>query len=247
MPIPEIPRLLVPVDVSREDPQGERLTRALPGVEVVALGYFPVPDQSLPAQIKLNRGDEAAARLEEIAGQIAADGTSVETELVFTHDRRDPIDRIAAESDCDAVLIPGAEPTETIDRILVPLRGGRNVARIVAFAGAVARDSNASVTLFHAITGQDGDGHALLDDAADRLVADGLDEARITRQVIEGGDGYAEIIERGEAFDLIVLGETEPSLRERIFGSTPTKIADRTDRSVAVVRDIDSGSTANTP
>jgi len=242
MPLPKTPKLLVPVDVSVDDAPGGRLADVLPGVDIVLLGYFPVPDQSLPAQIKLTKGDEAVAQLENIAEGIAGvDGVgTVETELVFTHDRQDPIDRIADERGCDAVLVPGSGRGDGIERILVPLRDDRNLGRIVAFAGSVARDSGASITLFHADTDDATDGEALLAAATERLVADGLDGSRINREIADGGGGNAGIAELSAEFDLIVLGETEPSLRERIFGSTPTRIADRTDSPVVVVRDTDS-------
>ncbi len=233
----DAPRLLVPVDVSTDSLPGNGLADFLAGIDVVLLGYFPVPDQSLPAQIKLNRGDEAAARLDRIAEQVRAGDVAgvVETELVFTHDRQDPIDRVADEDGCDGVLVPGeAGPVE---RILVPLRGDRNLDRILSFAGAVARHSGAYITLFHAVTDGDEDGEQLLATAAEQLAADGLDDGRVTTQISEGGDSYAQIVEQGSVFDLIVLGETEPSLRERIFGSIPATIADRTSCPVVVVRD----------
>lgn len=233
----DTPKLLVPVDVSTDSLPGDRLGDFLAGFDVVLLGYFPVPDQSLPAQLKLNRGDEAEARLERISEQVQASGvaSSVETELVFTHDRQDPIDRVADERACDGVLVPGK--TGPIERILVPLRGDLNLDRILSFAGAVARHSGASITLFHAVTDGDEDGEALLATAAEQLTAGGLDDARLTREVSEGDDSYAQIVERGSAFDLIVLGETDPSLRERIFGSIPAKITGQTDSPVVVVRD----------
>lgn len=242
MSLSETPRLLVPVDVSVDDAPGGRLADVLPGVDIVLLGYFPVPDQSLPAQIKLTRGDEAAAQLEKVAeGMAGVDGVGiVETELVFTHDRQDPIDRIADDRGCDAVLAPGSGGANGIERILVPLRDDRNLDRIVAFAGSVARDSEASITLFHAATDDGTDGEKLLAAAADRLVADGLERSQIDREIGDGDGGNAGIAELGVEFDLIVLGETEPSLRERIFGSIPTKIANRTDNPVVVVRDTES-------
>ncbi|PSP17569.1 universal stress protein [Halobacteriales archaeon QH_10_67_13] len=243
MSISETPKLLVPVDVSVEDTPGGRLVDILPGVDVVLLGYFPVPAQSLPAQLKLTRGDEAATRLEAAAELMAGvDGVgTVETELIFTHDRLDPIDRIADQRDCDAVRVPDSGTASGVERILVPLRDDRNLDRIVSFAGAIARGSGASVTLFHAVTDGTDDGHELLAAATDRLVADGLTKSRVDREVTGAGDGDAEIVALAPAFDLIVLGETEPSLSERIFGTAPTAVAERADCPVTVVRDTTEG------
>jgi len=237
MSLTDTPTLLVPVDVSTDALPGDGLTEFLAGIDVVLLGYFPVPDQSLPAQLKLNRGDEASERLDRIKERIQAGNVagSVETELVFTHDRQDAIDRVAEERACDGVLVPGE--TGSVERILVPLRGDLNLDRILSFAGAVARHSGASITLFHAVTDGDEDGEALLATAAEQLTAAGLDDGQISQQLSEGGDSYAQIVEQAAAFDLIVLGETEPLLRERIFGSIPAKITGQTDCPVVVVRD----------
>ena len=236
MSFSDTPTLLVPVDVSTDALPGDELTGVLAGMDILLMGYFPVPDQSLPAQLKLNRGEEAEARLERIAKRVRDSGVAerVGTELIFTHDHRESIDRMAGEYDCDAVLVPGK--TGTVERVLVPLRGDVNLDRILSLTGAVAQHNSTSVTLFHVAT-DEGDGEALLATAAERLVAGGLDETQITRQVSEGGDSHAQIVEQGSAFDLILLGETEPSLRDRIFGSTPSKVADQTDSPLFVVRD----------
>lgn len=44
---------------------------------------------------------------------------------------------------------------------------------------------------------------------------------------------------RRPEFDLIVLDEAEPSLRERILGAAPAAVAERTDCPVAIVRDTE--------
>lgn len=240
----ETPTLLTPVNVSTEPVPADRLVELLAGVNIVLLGYFPVPDQSLPAQLKLTRGDKAQTRLDQLADRLGAnsDIRRIETELVFTHDRQDPIDRIADERGCDAVLIPGE--AETVERILVPLRSDVNMEQILTFVGAVAGYSGGSITLFHAATDGTESGERLLGRAADRLVTGGIDRTKITQEVAEDADGDSQIIEHGSAFDLIVLGETEPSLRKQIFGTTPEKIAEHTSRPVVVVRNGVSEDTA---
>jgi nucleotide-binding universal stress UspA family protein len=215
--------VLVPVDVSADEtPHGEALG-LLRSAEVVLLGYYPVPDQAAPAQVKHQHESEAERRLSEVAEEVDAAAGNLTEVLVFTHDRQETVDRIADEYGCDAVLTVGE--AGAVERILVPLRGRENLDRILGLAADLLRDNDASVTLFHS-----------LDDAAERLTDAGIAAERISRRVSEGKDTPAEVAEMGEGFDVLVLGETEPSLRERILGAVPTQIIDETEGSVFVVR-----------
>jgi len=237
MPLTDHSRVLVPIDVSTAETPLGGLRELLDAVEVVLLGYFPVPDQAVPAQLRENCGDEASERLGTIADQLTALGGEVTTHLVFTHDHRDPIDRIAEEESCDAVLIPGRDGS--IDRLLVPLRGEANLDRILSLVRDLATGCDASVTLFHSVE-EDGDrdqGEALLAEATERLVGAGVDRDSIEQRLSSDGATETEIIDLAAEFDLLVLGETEPSLRERIFGDVPHRIAEETDTPTFVVRD----------
>lgn len=229
--------VLVPVDVSADEtPHGEALG-LLRSAEVVLLGYYPVPDQAAPAQVKHQHESEAERRLSEVAEEVDAAAGNLTEVLVFTHDRQETVDRIADEYGCDAVLTVGE--AGAVERILIPLRGRENLDRILGLAADLLRDNDASVTLFHSLDDDGGgrqDGESLLDDAAERLTDAGIGAERISRRVSEGKDTPAEVAEMGEGFDVLVLGETEPSLRERILGAVPTQIIDETEGSVFVVR-----------
>lgn len=85
----------------------------------------------------------------------------------------------------------------------------------------------------------DTDLSSLLDAAADRLVDAGIDRDRIDRRLVEGGDARAKIVEFGGAFDVLVLGESEPSIRERIIGDLLSRITGETDDPAFVVRNVD--------
>lgn len=237
MPLAGDSTILVPVDVSGSKTPAEGILDLLGLVDVVLLGYYPVPDQAAPAQLKHEHESEAARRLEEIADGLAEGDGNVTEVLVFTHDRQETIDRIADEHDCDAVLTAGE--ADSVERVLVPLRGEANLERILSLVGDLLQFSDASVTLFHSGS-DDADrrrGKSLLDDATDHLIENGIDRGRIDRRLSEDGEAWVEIVEFGTEFDVLVLGETEPSLRERILGDVPTKIVDKTDKPAFVVRD----------
>ena len=228
-------RILIPVDVSEADLPPLGVLDHLGAVEVVLLGYFLVPDQAEPALIRDQYGSDAADRLDAVA---AEHGSPTEV-LVFTHDREATIDRIADEYDCEAVLTAGR--TTVVDRILVPLRGDVNLDRVLAVVADLLLAGEESATLFHSVA-EDADpshGELLLVGAVDRLVEYGVDRDRVDWRLSEGGDPAADIVELGGEYDLVVLGETEPSLRDRIIGDVLSAVVDALDVPALIVRDVE--------
>lgn len=227
--------ILVPLDISEADPPPLEVLDLLRPFEVVLLGYFPVPDQAEPALIKHEYEAEAAARLDGLS-----EGRGEMTEvLVFTHDREATIDRVAAEYDCDAVLTVG-KATE-INRILVPVRGDANLERIVSVAAGLLDGSDATLTLFHSVDDdtEPTQGEFLLRGTVERLTEYGIDEERIDRQLSEDGDFHSNILGLVDAYDLILLGESEPSLRERIIGDVLSRIIDDIEIPALIVRNVE--------
>jgi nucleotide-binding universal stress UspA family protein len=239
MPLTGDSTILVPVDVSVAGPPDQVLLELLRPVNVVVLGYYPVPKQTAPAHLKEDHEAEAAERLEGIVSTFARADHDVDSVLVFTKDRRDTIDRIADQHQCDAVFVPGT--TDTIERILVPLRGDVNLERIVSLVGNLVQASDAAVTLFHSVPeGTDpSQGEFILRGAADRLSEGGVDRDRVDWKLSDGGSPKREIIDLVAEHDIVVLGETEPSLRDRILGAVLTPILEEIEKPAIVVRDIE--------
>jgi nucleotide-binding universal stress UspA family protein len=239
MPLGGDSTILVPVDVSDDNPPARSLIDLCRSVNVVLLGYYPVPDQVAPAQLRQDHESDATATLEKIADEFRASGTDITDVLVFTHDREDSIDRVANEYDCDAVLTLGG--AERIETVLVPVRGDTNLERIVSLLAGVMRMNDAAITFFHSVT-EDSDpshGEFLVRGAVDRLDEAGIDRERINWQLSDEDSPHDEIIELAREYDLLVLGETRPSLRERILGTVPSRIVDEVDKPAFIVRDID--------
>jgi nucleotide-binding universal stress UspA family protein len=239
MPLGDDSTILIPVDVSGENAPVQPLIDLCSSVDVVLLGYYPVPDQVAPAQLRQDHEPDATATLDRMTGMFQSRGLDVTDVLVFTHDREDAIDRIATEYSCDAVLTVG--PVERIERVLVPVRGDTNLERIVSLLAAVMRTSDASVTFFHSIA-EDSDpshGEFLVRGAADRLDQAGIDRERIDWQLSDEESPHDEIIDLAREYDLLVLGETKPSLRERILGTVPSRIVDEVNKPAFIVREVD--------
>jgi nucleotide-binding universal stress UspA family protein len=239
MPLSSGSSTLVPVDVSGDSSPAQQLIDLCRSVDVVLLGYYPVPDQVAPAQFRQDHESEATATLAEMADEFRASGIEVTDVLVFTHDRTDTVDRVANEYGCDAVLT--LNEVERIDRVLVPVRGDTNLKRIVSLLSDIMRMSDVSVTFFHSVV-EDSDpshGEFLVRGAVDRLDEAGIDRERIDWQLSDTESPHDEIIDLAREYDLLVLGETKPSLGERILGTVPTRIVDEVDRPAFIVRDIE--------
>ncbi|WP_332899130.1 MULTISPECIES: universal stress protein [unclassified Haladaptatus] len=232
-PIDEL-TILVPVDVSESELPPLQILDLLKPIEVVLLGYFPVPDQAEPALIKDEYEAEAVTKL-----QTLAHGRDLTDVLVFTHDRAATIDRIAHQYDSDAVLAGG--DTAVINRILVPLRGDVNLDRIVSVVADLARACDATITLFHSVTEDTNQSHGefLLRGAVERLTDYGIDEGKIDWRLGAGGSPQDEIIALCDEYDIVILGETEPSLRERIIGDVLSRIIDEIEIPALIVRDVE--------
>jgi nucleotide-binding universal stress UspA family protein len=229
-------RILVPFELPDHEPAPDAVVAALGAMDVVVLGHFGLPEQTPAAAGRDQFEASARAELEEIAGELAAAGASVTTRLVFGKERAKTVDRVAVEEECDVVLTPGE--VESVDRVLVPLRGEDALETTIPFVAELVAATGASVTLFHAAAASDRrPGEAILDDAAERLTAEGVAPDRIDRLLADDGeDPRTAIVAAGETVDVIVLGESEPSVRERVLGALSAVVTAETTDPTFVVR-----------
>ena len=119
-------------------------------------------------------------------------------------------------------LVFGKARHKTIDRVAVEER-----CDVILTPGR----ADAVGSLFVPLRGEE-----ILADATDRLVEMGVAPDRISRRLSEDDDVGRSIVEIGEDFDVLVLGETEPSLRNRILGTVPAQVTADTEDPVFVVR-----------
>lgn len=227
--------LLVPVDISAPEEFDKSLLELFGPMRVILLGYYPVPDQSAPEQLRDEFEEQAADALEEIADRFDEE-TEVKTVLVFTRDRETTVERVGGEHNSDAVLISGE--VEDVEKVLVPIRGNPNIDNIADFVGALMQETDATVTLFH-VTEDEHDERVsefILRGVADKLREEGVDPERIDWEQRSGGSPKNEISEFAEEYDVLVMGETEPSLRKRIFGDIPSTVVNELGIPVLIVR-----------
>lgn len=233
------PRVLVPVEVL-EDPEPPGATaEMLAAVEVVVLGYHVVPEQTAPGQMRMQYEDEAQAELQVFAETFLEIGADVDTRLVFTGDAGQTFTRIANEEACTAILLP--RPSEAMDRLLVPVRGEANLPRLLHVTARLLRGNEMKVTLFHVAADEAGAeaGELLLRGARETLAEHDIDPDRVTLNVGESEEPVDVLVEAAAGFDGLVLGESQPSLADVVFGETHERIAKDYEGPILVVRRAD--------
>jgi Universal stress protein family. len=156
---------------------------------------------------------------------------------VFTGDELDTISRVSVEESCDAVLIPG--PVEELRHVLVPLRGTQNVREIAPFVADLCQDGTARVTLLHVLEGDETTAASredVLEPAAEMMRSAGIKAGLLELNSVAADSPADAIVEWAGEHDLAVLGETEPSVREVLFGTMPEQIVEAVNVPIIVVR-----------
>ena len=234
-------RVLIPVDVSEELSLGGTLIETLPLAETVLLGYWPIPDQTTANQARDQFENEARQRLESLADRFTNQGVEVQSELVFTNDRRQLIDRATNEYSCQSVLIPGTEsPPSGTTRGIVLVKPDADLERIVTTLGSLFDETNVELFLFHAVESQNeylyDSTEYMLRGMVDHLDTLGIDRERITWEQSTDSERVEAIFSEVTDYDFVVLSETKPALRERVFGSVQSKLAENTRKPLLTIR-----------
>jgi len=243
------PTVLVPIRVLDGESIPEGTPALLAKAHVVLLGYHEVPDQTAPGQARMQFEERANQRLDEFERMLEDAGATVETRLVFTHEGQTTIDRMIAEYDCLAVLVPNA--TSEPEDVLVAVRGTVGTGRLVRVVAGLFADSDVGVTLYHvADEGEtDEDAETLLDGIAASLVEAGIEADAIDTRVAHEERAQDAIVDTAAGFDAVVMGESDPTLATFVFGMPAEQVADRFLGPVLVVQrekvDADEDSTTD--
>jgi len=237
-PLP-LSSILVDIELPNPAPFSPALIDVLSSLRVVLIGWYAVPEQTSPEQARDQFGGEARAALRSIAESFEETGGVVQTHVVFTPNQLGSLQRLSDEYRCNAVLIPAAMPH--LKRILVPLRGMQNTTSIVPFVADLVQDGTTNVTLLHILEDDETPEEAqetLLNPAAEHMKSRNIAAGLIRREVMQAEDPAAAIVEKARKYDLVVLGETEPSVREILFGTVSESIAHASNVPVIVVRHL---------
>ncbi|ELY52978.1 universal stress protein [Natronolimnohabitans innermongolicus] len=229
-------RVLVPVDVLGGESVPRTVIDAFASVPVVLLGYREIPDQTAPEQAREQYGERARADLEELRSVFEDAGCDVTSRLAFTHDRLKTFERVVVTDSCDAVLL--LNPAPILESVLVAIRGDVNVDYIARLLGTVLDGTDLEVTLLHVASDESrrDDGTELLETARDALVDADVDADRIDRRLVVDGSPTDAILEAAADHDLLVVGESRPSVRRYVFRDRAERLARETVDPVLVIR-----------
>lgn len=229
-------KVLVPAKILKGETVPDSVIELLATCPVVILGYHVLPEQTPPGQARIQFEDQAQSKLKDLAMAFREAGGDSETRLVFTHDEEQTFDRLANETGCEAILIPN--PAPDIERLLVPVRGEVNVARVVAFVAALIDNRHIAVTFFHVTNSEEGTstGQSMVHDAAAQLRNHGVQADAIATNVTVAGAPIQAIATAAADHDAVIMGESEPSLRSFLFGEVSEQVAARSLGPVIVVR-----------
>ena len=233
--IREPPKVLVPVEVLEGESVSESLIAFLAPAEVVLLGYHVLPEQTPTEQASMQFEERARGAVDDIAAVFREAGREVETRVAFTHDRDATVDRVAAEVDATAVLLPN--PVGDVEDVVVPIRGAIDTGRLADLVATLLAGSEGSVTLWGLDAEGEFDAAAAVDRASERLVGRGLDTARIRTEVTEVDAPVRAVVDRSAEFDVIVMGEGGPGLLTSLFGDPAERVAEGAVAPVLVVRE----------
>lgn len=236
---PSNPSLTVLVDVELPDPEPlpDALVELLSPLQIVLVGWYAIPEQTAPEQAREQFGEEARAALDAAARPFVERGASIETVLVFTPDQFASIEQISIETDCDAILLPGR--MQQLDQVLLPVRGLHNAEKIAPVCAALVRNGTTTVTLLHVVEEGESAERArteVLEPMTRTLVQAGIDAGRIFREAVSASTPVDAIIDHASHTDAVIIGETDPSMREILFGTVPEQIVERADVPVVLVR-----------
>jgi len=221
------PTILVPIRVLEGESVPEGVPNLLARAHVVLLGYHVIPEQTAPGQARMQFEEQATERLDEYQAMFEESGATVERRLVFTHDGQKTIDRMTTEHDCLAALVPNA--TGPVEDVFVAVRGAVGIDRHTRVVAGLFGETDASVTLYH-VAGSDEtdeDVETLLAGMVNRLTDRGMDASRIETRIDRDQEPLDAIVDAADAFDVVVMGESDPSLSTFVFGLPADQVADR--------------------
>ena len=222
-------RVLVPIKILEGGSVSPGLMNLLGTVDVTVLGYHVLPEQTPPDQARAQYEDRATDALEDLSEEFRTAGGEADHRLVFTHDRKKSINRVADEINARAFAVSGV--TGDVNRILVSLSGDVTVERILTFVEEVIGDREIGVTLFVAAKDEEA-AKEKIDSAAKSIRDAGID----VRTETATGPPFGALMDAVPGHDAVVMGEKAPSLASLVFGEEADRVASASIGPVVVVR-----------
>jgi nucleotide-binding universal stress UspA family protein len=232
-------RVLVTVDLSQPGWDNLEPVDLLSSVDVVLLGLYQITDQVSPEQARDSFEDEAQERLARLVDRFRHAGVLVDSKLVFSVDFAETIDQVADEENCNAILTWNEK--KSFERVGVFLHYQKDWDNIMDSVAALMFDEDREVELvtFYESDNEERDFDKLktiLDVERDYLVDRGLDPEQVSIRIEVTEDPEESVLETADEYDAVVMGETEPSMASKIFGTFHEKVQNNSRGPLLIVR-----------
>jgi len=146
------------------------------------------------------------------------------------------VDHVVQEADCD-VMVERIGDKGTPESILLPTAGGPHADYAAEIARAIAHTTGASVTVQHVVElGADEQRRTTASGTIDETI-EILADVHCQRQLIEGSDVVASIVDASADHDLTIIGATrEGLLQQFVFGTIPERVGREAEGTVIMAK-----------
>lgn len=233
---PQYQPIVIPIEFPDPDPLPSTFIDVTTSCRVILLGVYELPEEADDEQ-RHRCEIEAKNVLYSLASNFVREGETAEVELVMGHDLEDVPSSFAEERDADALLIPG--PITTLGRILVPIRDNQFAAPIAKFLSTLDKSALIHTSLLHVTDDEQAvdEDEQFLAGVEDSLVEAGFPPTGIDTEVVISDDPSLTISNSADGYDLIIMGETQETGYEPVFGEIYESVADQTEMPIIVIRE----------
>lgn len=225
------PHFIVPIRVLDGQTVQPGFADLLKHARVTLVGIVEVPEQTPPGQARMQFEEQALDKLDETADVFRDRSIDIETQLVFTQNRKETLVRLVHEHDADGYILPN--PVDEVERVLVPVRDDTEPAiidRLIRTMTAVF-SGDEEITLLR-IGSREGE--ALV---YEQLVEHGISPDRIHADAVSSLDISGRIGDESVEYDAVVLVREQPTAVSLVFGNEDERVARRALGPVFVISD----------
>lgn len=227
--------LVVPVIFPNPElhPLHTSLVKELENFEITLLGYWEVPEDDDPDEIRAAHQTEAEGILYEIAAAFSKEGAPVDIQMHFgsgDDEERNLRQRVAEQTHATGVLLTNNQTL--LRRGLVAVGNIHHNSRLLNVIQQLDPETTLQLELYHAAESEEeaADAENILNEMMETLSSSGFSYVDLTKTVEVTDDPEFGIIRQARDHDFIVMGETEElDIEDKIFGETYEYIADETE------------------
>jgi len=210
-------KILIPIEVLKEESMPEGIIDLLKDTEVTLLGIHDIPEQTAASQASMQYKERIESILRNIKSRFVESGVKTETRQVFTHNKEKTIERIEEEEDIDATLL--LNPMQTHKKILIIYRYKENLKK----AGELINQMGLNKSIVGLMLVEPED--TTLDQGVSILMNTGIKQESIKERIkTRREDIVKEIENQSSEYGLIFIGKVGKSIKETILGNISEKI-----------------------